>query len=60
VETLYPAKDTEDKYIKLAAEAAFYQILITWFRDGMQEDDKYMADICIEIFENILKKLDHT
>jgi AcrR family transcriptional regulator len=60
VETLYPAKDTEDKYLKLAAEAAFYQILITWFRDGMQEEESYMADICIEIFDNILKKLDHT
>ena len=60
VETLYPAKNTEDKYIKLAAEAAFYQILTTWFREGMQEKESYMADICIEIFDNILKKLDHT
>lgn len=54
---LYPTKDTELKYIRLGAEAAFFQILITWFRDGMKEADKEMAIICVEIFESSLKKL---
>ena len=54
---LYPTKDMELKYIRLAAEAAFFQILISWFRNGMREDDKEMATICVEFFENSLKKL---
>ena len=54
---LYPTADTDTKYIRLAAEAAFFQILISWFRDGMQEDEKHMADICVEIFENMMTKL---
>lgn len=56
-ELLYPTKDTELKYIRLGAEAAFFQILISWFRDGMKENERDMAIICVEIFENILKKL---
>ena len=56
-ELLYPTKDTELKYIRIGAEAAFFQILVSWFRDGMKEDDKEMASICVELFENILKKL---
>ena len=55
-ELLYPTKDTELKYIRIGAESAFFQILISWFRDGMKEDDKEMATICVELFENILKK----
>ncbi len=54
---LYTTADTDTKYIRLAAEAAFFQILISWFRDGMQEDEKHMADICVEIFENMMTKL---
>lgn len=56
-ELLYPTKDTELKYIRLGAEAAFFQILISWFREGMKENERDMAIICVEIFENILKKL---
>ena len=56
-ELLYPTKDTERKYMQLAAEAAFFQILISWFRDGMHEDEEYMAGICVDIFDGILKKL---
>ena len=56
-ELLYPATDTETKYIRLASEAAFFQILISWFRDGMHESEKHMADICEYVFENNLKKL---
>ena len=56
-EFLYPATDTETKYIRLASEAAFFQILISWFRDGMHESEKHMADICVYVFENTLKKL---
>lgn len=56
-ELLYPTKDTELKYIRIGAESAFFQILISWFRDGMKEDDKEMATICVELFDNILKKL---
>ena len=56
-ELLYPTKDTKLKYIKIGAESAFFQILISWFRDGMKEDDKEMAAICVELFDNILKKL---
>ena len=39
------------------AEAAFFQILISWFRDGMREDEDYMAGLCAEIFEGVLKVL---
>ena len=56
-ELLYPATDAETKYIRLALEAAFSQILISWFRDGMHESEEYMADICVYVFENTLKKL---
>nr|WP_027871657.1 TetR/AcrR family transcriptional regulator [[Eubacterium] cellulosolvens] len=56
-ELLYPTTDTEIKYIRLASEAAFFQILISWFRDGMHESEKHMADICEYFFENTLKKL---
>ena len=56
-ELLYPTTNTEMKYIKLASEAAFFQILISWFRDGMQESEQHMADICAEVFDNTLKKL---
>ena len=56
-ELLYPTADTELKYIRLASEAAFFQILISWFRDGMHESEKRMADICEYVFENNLKKL---
>lgn len=56
-ELLYPTADTELKYIRLASEAAFFQILISWFRDGMHESEKHMADICEYVFENNLKKL---
>lgn len=56
-EFLYPATDTETKYIRLASEAAFFQILISWFRHGMHESEKHMADICVYVFENTLKKL---
>lgn len=56
-ELLYPATDTETKYIRLASEAAFFQILISWFRDGMHESEEHMADICVYVFENTLKKL---
>ena len=56
-ELLYPTTDTEIKYIKLATEAAFFQILISWFREGMQESEQRMADICVEMFDNTLKKL---
>lgn len=57
VELLYPTKDTERKYTQLAAEAAFFQILISWFRDGMREDEEYMANLCVEIFDGVLKIL---
>jgi AcrR family transcriptional regulator len=57
VELLYPTKDTEIKYTQLAAEAAFFQILISWFRDGMREDEEYMASLCVEIFDGVLKIL---
>ena len=57
VELLYPSTDVEIKYMQLAAEAAFFRILISWFRDGMKEDEKDMAAICVEIFDNILKKI---
>ena len=57
VELLYPSTDAEIKYMQLAAEAAFFRILISWFRDGMKEDEKDMAAICVEIFDNILKKI---
>ena len=56
-ELLYPTTDTEIKYIRLALEAAFFQILISWFREGMQESEQRMADICVEMFDNTLKKL---
>ena len=56
-ELLYPASDTEIKYTQIAAETAFFQILISWFRGGMQEDEEYMATICTGIFDSILKKL---
>jgi AcrR family transcriptional regulator len=56
VELLYPSMDIEIKYTRLAAEAAFFQILISWFRDGMQEDDDHMATICVDIFDSVLKK----
>ena len=56
-ERLYPTTDPEEKYLRLAAEAAILQILISWFRDGMQEDEKLMADICVNIFENALNRL---
>ena len=56
-ELLYPTTNTEIKYIRLAAEAAFFQIIISWFRDGMQESEQHMADICAEMFDNTLKKL---
>ena len=56
-ELLYPTKDTERKYTQLAAEAAFFQILISWFRDGMREDEEYMSDICADIFDGVLKIL---
>ncbi len=56
-ELLYPTTDTEIKYIKLASEAAFFQILISWFREGMQESEQRMADICVEMFDNTLKIL---
>ncbi len=57
VELLYPTKDTERKYYLLAAEAAFFQILISWFRDGMREKEEFMADLCVEIFDDVLKVL---
>ena len=56
-ERLYPTTDPEEKYLRLAAEAAILQILISWFRDGMQEDEKLMAYICVNIFENALNRL---
>ena len=56
-ELLYPTSNTEIKYTRIASEAAFFQILITWFRDGMQESEAHMADICVDIFESTLKKL---
>ncbi len=56
-ELLYPTTDTEIKYIRLASESAFFQILISWFRDGMHESEQHMADICVYLFENTLKKL---
>ncbi|MCR5499514.1 MAG: TetR/AcrR family transcriptional regulator [Acetatifactor sp.] len=56
-EMLYPAMNSEIKYVHLAAEAAFFQILISWFRDGMREDEEYMANICVEIFDGVLKIL---
>ena len=57
VELLYPAKDSEVKYAQLAAEAAFFQILISWFRDGMKEEEEYMANVCVSIFDGVLKIL---
>ncbi len=57
VELLYPTMDTERKYTQLAAEAAFFQILISWFKDGMREDEEYMANLCVEIFDGVLKIL---
>ena len=56
-ERLYPTADPEKKYLRRAAEAAILQILISWFRDGMQEDEKQMADICVNIFDNALSRL---
>ncbi len=56
VELLYPSTDIEIKYTRLAAEAAFFQILISWFREGMLEDENHMATICVEIFDSVLKK----
>ena len=56
-ELLYPTSNTEIKYTRIASEAAFFQILITWFRDGMQESETHMADICVDLFESTLKKL---
>ena len=56
-ELLYPTTDAEIGYIRRATEAAFFQILISWFRGGMKESEDYMADICVFIFENTLKKL---
>ncbi len=54
---LYPTADTEINYIRIASEAAFFQILISWFRDGMKEDEKQMADICVDFFENNMNRL---
>ena len=56
-ERLYPTTDPEKKYLILAAEAAILQILISWFRDGMRENEKQMADICVSIFDNALSRL---
>ena len=56
-ERLYPTTDPEKKYLIIAAEAAILQILISWFRDGMQEDEKQMADFCVNIFDNALSRL---
>lgn len=56
-ERLYPTTAPETKYLRLAAEAAILKILISWFRDGMQEDEKQMADICVNIFDNALRRL---
>ena len=54
---LSPTNDPEKKYLRLAAEAAILQILVSWFRDGMQEDEKQMTDICMNIFDNTLNRL---
>lgn len=56
-ERLYPTTEPEKKYLRLAAEAAIIQILVSWFREGMQEDEKQMADICVNIFDNALNRL---
>ena len=36
----YPSKTIEDKYTKIAAEAALYKIIITWNKDGMKQSPK--------------------
>ncbi|MBE5862085.1 MAG: TetR/AcrR family transcriptional regulator [Lachnospiraceae bacterium] len=56
-ELLYPSTNTEIKYVHIATEAAFFQILISWFRDGMREEEEYMANICVNIFDGVLKIL---
>ena len=47
----YPSKSIEDKYNKIAAEAALYKIIITWNKDEMKQSPKKMATICQSIFD---------
>ena len=49
----YPSKTIEDKYTKIAAEAALYKIIITWNKDGMKQSPKKMAALCQSIFDGI-------
>lgn len=52
IDALYPSNTYEERYRKLAAEAAFRQILLVWFKDGMKESIEDMAGLC----ERILAK----
>ncbi|SDB50115.1 TetR/AcrR family transcriptional regulator [Butyrivibrio sp. INlla16] len=50
LEKFYPAKTTEQKYYLVAAEAAFQDVLLKWFKDGMQESKEEMSEICVTVF----------
>ena len=50
IDALYPSNTYEERYRKLAAEAAFFQILQVWFKDGMKEGIEDMAGLCDRIF----------
>lgn len=56
LDMLYPSDSYEERYQKLATEAAFHKILHVWVEEGMQEPIEDMAAICCKIFPRDQKK----
>ena len=51
LEAVYPSSSTEGRYLNIAREGAFINILTEWFQAGMKESDEEMAAVCERIFQ---------
>lgn len=55
LDMLYPLESYPERYLRLAAEAAFHEILRVWIDGGMKESVEDMAGICCDIFQKAQK-----
>lgn len=57
LEKIVPSEKKEVHYCYLALEGGLFNLLLNWYRDGMNIEPASMADMCIELFGGMIGKI---